>query len=229
MNGRMLRKATTTTTTWRGAGLGRPQGRRGGGAVVRATPLPLDIKKVTPVGGRTFVKVHEIEDQTKGGILLPDQAQTKQTMGTVVVADEGVEFGVGSKVVYSQFAGTELEVEGKEHVILKNDDVVGLMPTSDAKDMKPTANGILLAIEKEDEKTSSGIFLTGSTKEKPSTGKVLAVGPGRKDEDGKVEPVEGVSVGDSVLYNKFSGVDFEAKDGTALIVIKDHDVLATLE
>jgi len=226
MNGRMLRKATTTTT-WRGAGLGRPQGRRGG-AVVRATPLPLDIKKVTPVGGRTFVKVDEIEDQTKGGILLPDQAQTKQTIGTVVVADEGVEFGVGSKVVYSQFAGTELEVEGKDHVLLKNDDVVGLMPTSDAKDMKPTANGVLLEIEKEDEKTSSGIFLTGSTKEKPSTGKVLAVGPGRKDEDGKVEAVD-VAVGTTVLYNKFSGVDFEANDGTPLMVIKDHDVLACLD
>merc|ERR1719178_373666 len=197
MNGRMLRKATTTTT-WRGAGLGRPQGRRGG-AVVRATPLPLDIKKVTPVGGRTFVKVDEIEDQTKGGILLPDQAQTKQTIGTVVVADEGMEFGVGSKVVYSQFAGTELEVEGKDHVLLKDD-----------------------------EKTSSGIFLTGSTKEKPSTGKVLAVGPGRKDEDGKVEAVD-VAVGTTVLYNKFSGVDFEANDGTPLMVIKDHDVLACLD
>ena len=53
--------------------------------------------------------------------------------------------------------------------------------------------------------------------------------PGRKGESGKIEPLEGVSVGDSVLYNKFSGVDFEAKDGTALIVIKDHDILATLE
>ena len=196
---------------------------------VRATPLPLDIKKVTPVGGRTFVRVEEIEEQTQGGILLPDNAQEKQTAGTVVFADPEVGFEVGAKVVYSQFAGTELEVEGSDHVILKNDDVVGVMPTADVKDMKPTGNGILLEIEKEDEKTSSGIFLTGSTKEKPSTGKVLAVGPGRKGESGKVEPLEGVSVGDSVLYNKFSGVDFEAKDGTALIVIKDHDILATLE
>ncbi|QDZ24115.1 chaperonin 10 [Chloropicon primus] len=209
-------------------GLGRLGGRRYN-VCVRATPLPLDIKKVTPVGGRTFLKVEEIEEQTDGGIFLPDAAQQKQTVGTVMFAEDGVGFSVGNKVVYSQFAGTEVEVEGAEHVILKNDDVVGVMPGADAKDMKPTGNGILLEIEKEDEKTSSGIFLTGSTKEKPSTGKVLAMGPGRKNDEGKVEPIEGLSVGDSVLYNKFSGVDFEAKDGTALIVIKDHDILATLD
>merc|ERR1712174_158344 len=167
------------------------------------------------------------KEETSGGILLPDQAQTKQTQGVVVICDDGLEFKVGQAVVYSKFAGTDVELEGQEHVILKNDDVVGVMPSADAKDMKPTGNGILLEIEKEDEKTSSGIFLTGSTKEKPSTGKVLAMGPGRKNDEGKVEPIEGLSVGDSVLYNKFSGVDFEAKDGTALIVIKDHDVLAT--
>ena len=57
---------------------------------------------------------------------------------------------------------------------------------------------------------------------------VLAQGSTRAVRN-KIEPLEGVSVGDSVLYNKFSGVDFEAKDGTALIVIKDHDILATLE
>lgn len=221
--------ATMRGATARMAGKLGVAGRGPRNVSVRATPLPLDLKKVTPVGGRTFLKVEEIQEQTQGGIFLPDNAQTKQTCGTVLYVDDDAGFEVGNKVVYSQFAGTELELEGAEHVILKNDDVVGVMPTADAKDMKPTGNGILLEIEKEDEKTSSGIFLTGSTKEKPSTGKVVAVGPGRKNEEGVVEPIEGVSVGSNVLYNKFSGVDFEAADGSALIVIKDHDILATLD
>ncbi len=101
------------------------------------------------------------------------------------------------------------------------------MPSNDCKDMKPTGNGVLLEVEDADDKTDAGIFLTGSTKEKPSTGKVVAVGPGKKDADGKKEPLD-VAIGSTVLYNKFSGVDFEANDGTALIVIKDFDILATL-
>jgi chaperonin GroES len=144
-----------------------------------------------------------------------------------VIADADVGFEVGNNVVFSKFAGTELELEGTEHVLLKNEDVVGVMPNTDCKDMKPTGNGILLEIEEVDDKTVGGIFVTGSTKEKPHTGKVLAVGPGRKNEEGVVEPID-VAVGSTVLYNKFSGVDFEGNDGTNLIVIRDHDVLATL-
>ena len=193
-----------------------------------STALPPDVKKVNPVGGRTFLKVEEVKEATQGGILLPDQAQTKQTQGTVMIADADCGFEVGNNVVFSKFAGTELELGGVEHVLLKNEDVVALMPSNDPKDMKPLANGILLEIEDADDKTDGGIFLTGSTKEKPSTGVVLAVGPGKKNEEGALEPVD-VTVGSTVLYNKFSGVDFEANDGTSLIVVKDHDIVATLE
>mmetsp|Transcript_14571 Transcript_14571/g.28176 ORF Transcript_14571/g.28176 Transcript_14571/m.28176 type:complete len:228 (+) Transcript_14571:74-757(+) len=192
-----------------------------------STPLPKEVKTVTPVGGRTFLKLEEVKEETSGGILLPDQAQTKQTQGVVVICDDGLEFKVGQAVVYSKFAGTDVELGGQEHVILKNDDVVGVMPSTDAKDMQPLGNGILLEVDDPDDKTDGGIFMTGAPKEKPLTGKVLAVGPGNKNEEGKVEPLD-ISVGATVLYNKFSGVDFEANDGTALMVVKDHDILACL-
>ena len=84
-----------------------------------STPLPKEVKTVTPVGGRTFLKLEEVKEETSGGILLPDQAQTKQTQGVVVICDDGLEFKVGQAVVYSKFAGTDVELEGQEHVILK--------------------------------------------------------------------------------------------------------------
>ena len=121
--------ANTFTKAMRSASVQQQRGLRMGGqqgrrtlrlpTVCNATALPLDIKKVTPVGGRTFLKVEEVKEETQGGILLPDQAQTKQTQGVVVVADADVGFEVGNNVVFSKFAGTELELEGKEHVLLK--------------------------------------------------------------------------------------------------------------
>ena len=84
-----------------------------------STPLPKEVKTVTPVGGRTFLKLEEVKEETSGGILLPDQAQTKQTQGVVVICDDGLEFKVGQAVVYSKFAGTDVELGGQEHVILK--------------------------------------------------------------------------------------------------------------
>ena len=75
--------------------------------------------------------------------------------------------------------------------------------------------------------TAGGLLLTESSKDKPTIGKVVAVGPGRSDDDGKTS-VPTVAVGSSVLYQKYSGSEFEGLDGKQYIVVRDADILATV-
>ena len=78
-----------------------------------------------------------------------------------------------------------------------------------------------------EEKTKSGILLPDSAKEKPTRGKVIAVGPGKLDDKGK--PMEiGLRVGDTVYYGKYSGTDVEI-DGQKLVILRESDVLGVLE
>ena len=67
-----------------------------------------------------------------------------------------------------------------------------------------------------------------TAKEKPQQGKVLAVGPGRLDEDGKRLPME-VKVGDTIVYAKYSGTSFKTEGGKEILFMRESDVLAILE
>jgi chaperonin GroES len=81
------------------------------------------------------------------------------------------------------------------------------------------------AIE-EEEKTASGLVLPDTAKEKPEKGKVLAVGDGKLDDNGKRIPLD-VSEGDEVLYSKYGGSDIKDPDtGEKLLVLRESDVLA---
>jgi len=81
-------------------------------------------------------------------------------------------------------------------------------------------------IERED-MTASGIYVPETVKEKPQEGKVLAGGPGRKDDDGKRIPMD-VTEGDRVLYARYAGSEVKLEDKKVLI-LKESDVLAILE
>jgi chaperonin GroES len=85
---------------------------------------------------------------------------------------------------------------------------------------------IVRAID-EEEKTVSGIVLPDTAKEKPQKGKVIAVGDGKLDDDGKRIPLE-VSVDDEVLYSKYGGTEIKV-DGEELLVLRESDVLARVE
>ena len=75
--------------------------------------------------------------------------------------------------------------------------------------------------------TVSGSVLTVGAKEKPTMGKVVAVGGGREDDDGKaVKP--SVEVGSTVLYQRYSGAEFEGPNDKQYIVVRDADILATM-
>ena len=79
----------------------------------------------------------------------------------------------------------------------------------------------------EDEKTSSGIIIPDTAKEKPMRGEILAVGPGSRKEGGEIVPLD-VRVGDHVLFGKWSGTEVRI-DGEDLLIMKESDILAILE
>ena len=77
-----------------------------------------------------------------------------------------------------------------------------------------------------EEKTTGGVIIPHSTKEKPSQGEIAAVGPGGRDEAGKLIPIE-LQVGDRVLFGKWSGTEVKL-DGQELLIMKESDVMGVL-
>ena len=94
------------------------------------------------------------------------------------------------------------------------------------KMIKPLADRIVVKPAEAEQKTSSGLFIPDNAKEKPMQGKVVAVGPGRKNDKGEVVAME-VKVGDVVLYGKYSGTEVSV-DGENYLIVKESDVIATL-
>lgn len=207
------------------------------GLVVKAaTTVAPKYTSLKPLGDRVLVKIKPAEEKSVGGIILPSTAQSKPQGGEVVAIGEGrtvgntkLDVGVkpGSQIVYSKYAGTEVEFNGSSHLILKEDDIVGILETDDVKDLKPLNDRVLIKVVEAEEKTAGGLLLTEASKEKPSIGTVIAVGPGPLDEEGKRKELS-VSEGNSVLYSKYAGNDFKGADGSNYIVLRASDVMAVL-
>lgn len=90
--------------------------------------------------------------------------------------------------------------------------------------LKPLGDRIVVKPREQDEMTASGIILPDTAKEKPQQGDVLAVGPGRRDDDGDYMAMD-VAVGDVVLYAKYAGTEVKI-DGEKLLILKESDILA---
>jgi chaperonin GroES len=185
------------------------------------------VRTVTPLGDRVLVKAVEPEQKTTSGILLPTSAQKRPTQGDIVSASESVGVTTGDRVVYSKYAGTEVELQGAPHIILKEDDVIGLLGEDDISALRPLQDRVLLEVVEAADQTSGGLMLTEAAKEKPTIGKVVAVGPGRKGEDGSTT-APAVTVGSTVLYSKYSGSEFEGAGGKQYVVVRDSDILASM-
>ncbi|MFA5536852.1 MAG: co-chaperone GroES [Bacillota bacterium] len=92
---------------------------------------------IQPLGDRVVIKVLESEEKTKSGIVLPDTAKEKPQEGEVVavgsgrVSDTGekiaIEVGVGDRVIYSKYAGTEVKFDGVEYLILSERDILAIV------------------------------------------------------------------------------------------------------
>ena len=96
-----------------------------------------------------------------------------------------------------------------------------------ATKVRPLADRLVIRPNEREEMTVSGIVLPDTAKEKPQEGTVVAVGPGRLNEDGKRVPLE-VSNGDIVLYAKYAGTEVKI-EGEDLLILKETDVLAIVK
>ncbi len=93
--------------------------------------------KVKPLQDRILVKRLEEEEKTKGGIIIPDAAKEKPQEGKVIAVGDGktLENGqkapltvkVGDKILFGKYSGTEIKIDGEEHLILREDDVLGIV------------------------------------------------------------------------------------------------------
>jgi chaperonin GroES len=92
---------------------------------------------------------------------------------------------------------------------------------------RPLHDRVLVRRVEEDERTSGGIIIPDTAKEKPMQGEVIAVGPGARDESGKLVPLE-VKKGDRVLFGKWSGTEVKI-DGRDLLIMKESDILGIVE
>jgi len=93
-------------------------------------------------------------------------------------------------------------------------------------ELRPLADRVVVKKLDADEKTSGGIVLPDTAKEKPQQGEILAAGPGRMDEKGTRQPLE-VKVGDKVLFAKYSGTEVKI-DGHEYLILSERDILAVI-
>ena len=88
---------------------------------------------------------------------------------------------------------------------------------------RPLHDRVLIEVLDSEEKTAGGIIIPDSAKEKPQEGEVVAVGPGAKNEDGKVSPMD-VKIGDIVLFGKWSGTEVKI-DSKEYSIMKESDIM----
>ena len=93
--------------------------------------------------------------------------------------------------------------------------------------LRPLQDRILVQRVKEEEKTKGGIIIPDTAKEKPAEGKVIAVGQGKLDENGKRVPLE-IKKGNRILFGKYSGTEVKI-EGEELLIMREEDVLAIIE
>jgi chaperonin GroES len=93
--------------------------------------------------------------------------------------------------------------------------------------LKPLQDRVIVKQSQAEEKTASGILLPDSAREKPTQGKVISVGPGKRDDDGKAMTLN-VKPGDVVYYGKYSGTEVEVQ-GDKFVILRESDILGVLE
>jgi chaperonin GroES len=92
--------------------------------------------------------------------------------------------------------------------------------------LRPLHDRVIVKRLEEERKTASGIVIPDTVAEKPDQGEILAVGPGKKNEEGKLSPVD-VKVGDKVLFGKYAGTTVKV-DGEELLVMREEDIMAVV-
>ena len=92
---------------------------------------------------------------------------------------------------------------------------------------RPLGDRVVIKRVEEETKTKGGIIIPDTAKDKPQEGEVIAVGPGARDDNGKVQPLD-VKKGDRILFGKWSGTEVKI-DGDDLLIMKESDILGVIE
>ncbi|HUT76759.1 MAG TPA: co-chaperone GroES [Polyangia bacterium] len=93
--------------------------------------------------------------------------------------------------------------------------------------IRPLHDRVLVKRLESEEKTKGGIIIPDTAKEKPLEGKVMAVGPGKRDENGKLQPLD-VKKNDKILFGKYAGTEIKL-DGEEVVILREDDILAVIE
>ncbi len=93
--------------------------------------------------------------------------------------------------------------------------------------LRPLHDRIIVKRLDGEEKTAGGLYIPDTAKEKPQKGEVIAAGNGKKNDEGKVSPLD-VKVGDSVLFGKYAGTEVKV-DGEEFLMMREDDILAVIE
>jgi len=93
--------------------------------------------------------------------------------------------------------------------------------------IRPLQDRVIVKRIQEEEKTSGGIIIPDTAKEKPQEGKVIAVGPGKANDEGKIVPLD-VKVNDRILFGKYSGSEINI-DGDEHLIMREEDILGIIE
>ena len=101
------------------------------------------------------------------------------------------------------------------------------MATLTKRSLKPLQDKVIVQKLEPEEKTSGGIVLPDTAKEKPQEGKIVAVGPGAVDDKGQRKPID-VKEGDHVLFAKYSGTEIKL-DGQEYLILSERDILAVIK
>jgi len=194
--------------------------------------------EIKPLNNFLLVKTAKAIDETEGGILLTGKAKIEKTEGTVVSVgpgrthpDSGTVFAMpvsaGDGVVYGKFDGTEIDVDGEKHTLIRDDDILvkytGDALTLDSVDV--TNDYVLVEVDLSDQTTDGGILIARSSEEekRPSQGTVVKVGPGRMAADGSLMAMQ-VEAGDVIKFRDYAGNEVKVGEGD-YTVVKMEDIL----
>jgi len=192
--------------------------------------------RLRPLNTRIVIKPDNPDERTKSGIIIPDNAKVKPARGTMVAMGPGMLMKTGQrwpmpgmkpgdKVMYSQYAGTEIEVDGVLHIVMRDDDVFACGPADDR--LLPCSDRVMLKCDEAPDKSKGGIIIPDSAKERPLEGEVIAVGPGKTLEDGTIRPLD-VKPGERVKFQKHQGTDVKIGSQTFRF-FREDDLLGVVE
>lgn len=202
----------------------------------RINGLPAS-RDVLPLRNYILVKYATPEEQTSSGLVIAHSSSDDQAVqGTVVAVGPGsflpktkargpLAVQPGDFILGGKYGAQKIDIDGDKHFLLSQEDILCTLQggKKEASAVRPIFDRVLLKKIKSEQETASGIVIA-ATKELPTIGEVVAVGPGRLLDDGQYEPIE-LNVGDHVVYSKYSGNEYRF-GGEEYIIVRASDCFA---